>query len=249
MSNTASPSIAEERTSERLLFYINNMSPPSNQYVCWIDVMGSQGVMLRSLNVASNFLLKLHIAALRAHDEFPVDLYPVIDGLYACSPSQRQILSFINRVYSMLAVTFILEQNQLYKFQVRSGLAFGPVVTGKQVLEYAQDLQNHPEHTNSLFLGSPLTQAYQAEKKSSPFGVALHESARTFAPSGETVLSGSYIKWWKIFSRQNDDLLALQLYASLKQHYVWCSAHTVALSYDKQDIERHQAIADEYFSE
>ncbi len=138
MSQTPSPSIAEQRTNERLLFYVNKMSPPTNQYVCWIDVMGSQGVMLRSLNVASNFLLKLHIAALRAHVEFPVELYPVIDGLYACSPSQRQILSFINRVYSMLAVTFILETNQLYKFQIRSGVAFGPVVTGKQVLECSQ---------------------------------------------------------------------------------------------------------------
>ena len=249
MPNKATQLIAGQRTDEKLLFYVKKMEPPTNQYVCWIDVMGSQGVMLRSLNVASNFLLKLHISALRASDEFPVELYPVIDGLYACSPSQRQILSFINRAFSMLAVTFILETNELYRFQIRSGLAYGPVVTGKQVLQCAEDLEKHPEHTNSIFLGSPLTQAYQAEKKSSPFGVALHESARTFAPPGETVLSGSYIKWWKIYSRQNDDLLAIELHKALKQHYNWCSKHTVSLSYERQDIERHQDIAEEYFSE
>jgi hypothetical protein len=247
MSYKTSRFIAEQRAHERLLFYPYNMSSATNQFVCWIDVMGSQEIMLRSLYVASNFLTKLHIAALRVAKEFSIELYPVIDGLYACSPSQRQILSFINRVHSMLAVTFILEDNQRFKFQVRSGLAYGAVVMGKQVLKCAKELQSNPLHTKSILLGSALTHAYQVEREAPPFGVVQHESAVVIAEEGS--LSEKQLKWWQLFGRPNDLLLACELYYSLKEHYAWCSRNSFSLSYAKKDIYRHEALVDEYFAE
>lgn len=36
---------------------------------------------------------------------------------------------------------------------------------------------------------------------------------------------------------------------SLQAHYQWCLKHTVLLSYDKLDIERHKLLAEEYFSD
>ena len=50
------------------LFFDKSKVSPTNEYICWIDVMGSQSIMLRSLKIASNFVMKLHIAALRASE-------------------------------------------------------------------------------------------------------------------------------------------------------------------------------------
>lgn len=241
--------IVEDRRNERPFFDESRMSPSTNEYVCWVDVMGSQSIMLRSLSIASNFLMKLQIAALRASEAFPVELYPVIDGIYVCSHSQSPLLNFVNRVYSGLALTFILETNPFHRFEIRSGLAYGPVVRGRGALECANELRNHPDHTKQILLGPTLTQAYQIEKQSAPFGVALHESARTFAPTGEAVMLGTYWKWWKSHYQAGDDLIATELFNSLKEHYAWCLKHSVALSYGKMDIERHQLLADEYFSD
>ncbi len=247
MSYSASRSIAKQRAYESLVFYPRKMAPETSQYVCWVDVMGSKEIMVRSLNVASNFLMKLHIAALKVSEEFSIELYPVIDGLYACSPSQSQILSFINRVHSMLAVTFVLENTQLFKFQVRTGLAYGPVVTGRQVLRCSRVLQNHPSHTKSVLLGSALANAFQAENEAAPFGVALHESV--ISKVGEIFLSGSHLKWWEICSRPNDFFLACELYHSLQEHYAWCSRKSSYLGYEIDAINKHKAKVDEYFAE
>ena len=99
------------RTDAPIFFDASKLSP-APEYVCWIDVMGSESIMLRSLKTASNFVMKLHIAALTACDSINVDVFPVIDGMYVCSPSQKRILDFIDRVYSILADTFINETEQ-----------------------------------------------------------------------------------------------------------------------------------------
>jgi hypothetical protein len=238
-------SIAEQRKDEQPLFAHDKMRPATHKYVGWVDVMGSQGVMLRSLNMSAHFLMKLHLASLHAHDS-SIELFPVIDGIYACSSSQKSILTFLNKVNSALAITFILEPVALHKFMIRSGLAYGPVITGKETLACAVELQENSKQVNQIFFGAPLTQAFQIEKKAAPFGVALHESVRSFAPNKETPMSGTYWKWWK---HPKEDALALELFDSLKKYYAWCSAHTAMLAYDKTDIERHIELAKEYFSD
>ena len=246
----APDSIAERRANERLEFYPYRVSRPyrlsaaPKQYVCWIDVMGSQEIMLRSLAVASNFLMKLHIASLRVNEEFHLQLFPVIDGIYACSPSLGCILTFINRIHSTLAVTFILEKTEHFKFKVRSGLAYGPVMEGNKLLRCANELLRHPLHTEAILLGSALTHAYKVEREAPPFGVALHPSVNKAFP-----LSDSNLKWWKYCSRPDDYQLACELYLSLTAHYNWCSANSEKLGYDLQDISRHRAKVEEYFEE
>lgn len=73
------------------------MGPPSVEYVCWIDVMGSRSIMLRSASIAANFVMKLHVAALHAKEAvaYPdLELYPMIDGVYACAPAQGPMLAY-----------------------------------------------------------------------------------------------------------------------------------------------------------
>lgn len=244
-TSIAEPSIAEQRKDEQPLFAHDKMLPATHKYVGWIDVMGSQNVMLRSLNMSAHFLMKLHLASLKAHDS-SIELFPVIDGIYACSASQKAVLNFLNRVNSALAITFILEPVSLHKFMIRSGLAYGPVITGKETLACAAELRENSKQVNQIFFGAPLTQAFQIEKKAAPFGVALHESVRSFAPNKEIPMSGTYWKWWK---HPQENALALELFESLEKYYTWCLAHTAMLAYDKADIERHIELAKEYFSD
>ncbi len=57
---------------------------PKNEYVAWVDVMGIQSSMSRSIDISANFIFKLHIAALNAKTA-KLNIYPVMDGFYALS--------------------------------------------------------------------------------------------------------------------------------------------------------------------
>lgn len=230
------------------IFFDASKLSPAPEYVCWIDVMGSESIMLRSLKTASNFVMKLHIAALTACESIIVDVFPVIDGMYVCSPFQKPILEFIDCVYSMLADTFINETEPYKTFVVRGGLAYGPIVKGSQTLACNAKLRSCPEYTKRVLIGPALTQAFRIEEKSSPFGLAIHESVRTFAPAGSAVLSVTFWKWW-ISNKVDGERKASQVYNGLNKYYDWCLKHTIELSYSQEKIRKHKALADEYFSE
>jgi hypothetical protein len=210
--------------------------------------MGSESSMLRSINIASNFVMKLHISALKTQTTFPVELYPVIDGIYACSTDQPRILAFVNRVFSSIAVEFLSEVEPLHRFMVRAGLAYGPVIKGRNATQGSTVLAHHQTYCDRILIGMPLTQAYRSEKAASPFGIYLHESVRAFAPIGAPVLSGIHWKWWKFYNQQSDPQLAADLEQALKAHLEWCTAHSTTVQYPKDDIARHLELVKEYFA-
>jgi len=47
-------------------FNAGHLPEMASEYVAWVDVMGTQVSMSRSINATANFIFKLHIAALRA---------------------------------------------------------------------------------------------------------------------------------------------------------------------------------------
>jgi hypothetical protein len=58
------------------------MGDQAYQYVCWVDVMGSESTMLRQLSLATNFVMKLHVTALEVlGTTVGVMLYPVMGGM------------------------------------------------------------------------------------------------------------------------------------------------------------------------
>jgi hypothetical protein len=105
---------------------------PTNEYVAWIDVMGVQSAMSRSLDITANFVFKLHVAALQA-PHAGVSLYPVMDGLYISSPSQQAVLDFLRSMFSNIAEVFVAETENLHRFIVPGAVAFGPVIHGAAV--------------------------------------------------------------------------------------------------------------------
>ena len=84
------------------------MPSPVNEYVAWVDVMGTKSSMSRSIAETANFIFKLHIAAISAAavNVANVRLYPVMDGVYATAADQPAMLSFLRGLFHAIAVEF-----------------------------------------------------------------------------------------------------------------------------------------------
>lgn len=214
-----------------------------NEYVAWVDVMGIQSAMNRSVRISANFVFKLHIAALRAPRQ-NVQIYPVMDGFYATSPSKNEMLIFLRSVMSSVGKIFLETTEPLHRFIVRGALAFGPIIHGAKVSdEVDQDLVDHGAYKSSILLGMPIVQANKAEGLAPPFGIYVHESARAFAPNGETSL---HHVWWKWVNPEVDDVWN-KLLQELNAHYDWCFQRPNRLMYEASRIAVHKQLAHEYF--
>jgi hypothetical protein len=213
--------------------------------------MGSQSGMQRSLRMAANFVMKLHVAALDVAARYPaISLYPVIDGLYACAAAKGPVLGFVKDVFFKLALTFVLENQRRFKFCIRAGLAFGPIVVGSDVTNCSNILRANVDYCRRIFLGMPLSQAYNAAGDAAPFGIALHESARAFAPPNAEPLIEAHLKWWELID--NPELskeLVDSLKEALKDYHQWCNRHSETLQYKRESISVHEMLVKDYFEE
>lgn len=229
-----------------LTFNADHLPQMASEYVAWVDVMGTQVSMSRSIKITANFIFKLHIAALRANVG-GVKIYPVMDGFYAASPNRNQMLVFLRNVYKSVAEEFNATVESHHRFMIRGGLAFGPVIHGQDVGECAQELANNAAYSNSVLLGMPMVQAHLSERDAPPFGVSVHESARAFAPDGTEPLHWIWWKWKNI----NDDSLTVwnTLRDQLMAHFDWCNARAQAIAYSPDRIEAHRRMVEQYFQE
>ena len=154
-----------------LYFDALNLGEPSSEYVAWIDVMGMQGILARSVKIAANFSYKLHIAALESPNA-EIKLYPIMDGLYACSPSRDALIAFIRSVLRVLTAKFVDETKHGYRFLVRCGVAHGEVYHGCDLNRAASfTLADNPGYRDKLMIGEPIVSAFKGERKAPPFGV------------------------------------------------------------------------------
>jgi hypothetical protein len=199
--------------------------------------------MSRSLSATANFIFKLHAAALKAR-RTNVQLYPVMDGFYAASADQSSMLDFLREVLTLLAKEFNHQKRPEHRFAVRGGLAFGPVVHGRSVPQKASpSLASSPMYRDSILLGMAMVQAHQCEASAPPFGVAVHESARTFAPSGQTAMHNS---WWR-WSNGSNSPVWKQLEKELPAHLAWCADRAIPLGYPAERIAAHKEMVRQYF--
>lgn len=216
---------------------------PTPEYVAWIDVMGTQAGMSRSLNRTANFMFKLHAAAIQA-PHGALTLYPVMDGLYVASPTQWAMFDFLRSIFQSVAEEFIQTETAVHRFLIRGALAFGPTIHGAAVpREASRDLDDNPQYRDSVLLGLPMVQAHLGEASAPPFGIFVHDSARSFAPAGERPIHTS---WW----RWNDPAQNLwtELAARLSRHFEWCERHSMLLDYRADRIKVHRDTVEQYFS-
>lgn len=226
-----------------LNFNANHLPATTSEYVAWVDVMGTQVSMSRSIKITANFIFKLHIAALQAGSP-DVRIYPVMDGFYAASLQQGHMLDFLRSVLSAAAAEFNATLEPHHRFLVRGGLAFGPVIHGSGVGPCATELRHHETYRNAILLGTPMVQAHLSEQSAPPFGIFVHESARVFAPDGAEPLH--WIWWkWGIAGQPVWDALKVALPA----HLLWCEGRAQSILYDASRIEAHKKMACQYFQD
>jgi hypothetical protein len=237
-------------------FHAGGLPVSPSQYVGWIVAMGIQSAMGRSIDVAANFVFKLHIAVLEsidvlsAHRRRSVFLYPVMDGVYFVTDDQQALFKFLRQVFGRLAREFVETTEMRHRFLVRGALACGPVVHGLQLPEGASaTLAAHPEYRSSILLGLPMIQAYLTERLAPPFSMYIHESARAFAPA---VLSTIRVTWWRWFTTPEDERwpdLAPRLRDELRGYFRWCEERAMEIGYESESIKKHRGLADQYFAD
>jgi hypothetical protein len=222
------------------------------RYVAWLDLMGTSSMMRRSATIAATFIGKLHSAAIKATKNVPEDqvrLYPVIDGVYITSAAQAPLLRVLKPILKALAVNFVLEKDIVHRFMVRGAIAYGPTCEGKDLLTKENwQLNSRPEYAKSICLGVPLAQAFDAEKAAAPYGIWIHESARSFSPPGIHPLTGTHWHWWRYQMGQHDEILVQCLHSQLLDYLDWCKRHSTYLIYDEVRIEHHRQLVDQYFT-
>lgn len=189
--------------------------------------------------------MKLHVAALTAvkkNTKTPIELYPIIDGIYAVSEDRDPMMFFISDVFRSMAAEFLVLQNWERSI-IRGAISYGPVILGRESTSGAPILQES-NYCHSILLGMPLVQAYSAERLAPPFGVYIHESARAFAPSNSHPFTTMLWQWWR--TDKPAQKVALALLAELDTYFEWSRNHTTAMAYSRDRIDVHQQLAREY---
>ena len=234
---------AGNHCSMPLFFNADALPDPTNEYVAWVDVMGTRASMSNSMKITANFIFKLHIAAMQA-PHAGIRIYPVMDGFYASCPSKAEILDFLRSVFSEVAATFEAETEPRFRFLIRGALAYGRVVHGESLpAATSHTLAGVPAYRDQILLGMPMVQAHLAEEGAPPFGIQVHESARTFAPAGAEPLHDT---WWT-WDNAATHAVWVALLPALNEYFAWCEERFVRINYESDRIAAHRAMARQYF--
>lgn len=227
-----------------LFFDSSHLPTPTNEYVAWVDVMGTQSTMSRSINASANFIAKLHIACLQA-PRTTLAIYPVMDGIYVAGKDQQEMLEFLRSIFTQISDEFCQTTKDQHKFMVRGGLSYGPTFHGKNFGQNASTvLTENQAHRDALLLGMAVIQAYLSESLAPPFGLFVHESARAFSPQGQLPIPHSYWKWVNSNNQPAWTAIKAQLPAYLK----WCSDNSQPLGYPSEAIKKHTEMVAQYFN-
>ena len=174
-----------------------------NCYVAWIDLMGAGHLMSVSVNKSANSLARLHMAVDHAARNLPdVETLPINDGVFIFSRTKNNAQYAVRDTLIILAGFFIATDDPQNKFMVRGSIAFGPVYRGEDISKgLSQTKQKeHKKTLERVAFGPPIIQSYMSEHHAPPYGIFIHESARAFAPHGDTPFSITHWLWW-----QNDN--------------------------------------------
>lgn len=225
----------------------------SNEYVLWIDSMGTKARMSVSIQQSANFLLKLHQAIQKASEnKAGLKIYPVMDAAYVTSKTQSEILSFINLLFTILALEFIQQEDPEHQFLVRGSLSYGPIYHAQDLIPWmtqdkSGDKSGDKSYWEKVLLGIPVIQAYSSEEKAPPLGVFIHETARAFSPTGESHLPYVWDIWQECQGVIGDIALGEKLNESVNSYFDWCKQHSLRIDYPEDAIERHKKLWGMYY--
>lgn len=256
ITNDATTSPNEDKSNQ---FFVNiDAWDSSEEYVAWIDVMGTHSIMKMSHKYSVLATTQLHNGILFVLNQIKIQdsknktrfypsltTYPMGDGLFISSKDANAVKTVLIWLFGNLSKAFLFdkaqsgEQEPSRKIIVRAGIAKGIVYHGSNINEKTSVLlsDNMNLYTNRLFFGSPLGLAHSAEAQAPPFGIAIDSSA-----VGKN-FSGLWFYWYK----KEEDVSVTDLLDKLNQHYEWTSLNPHSNPYPIDSLNRHKAWAEEFF--
>lgn len=213
----------------------------SDAYVCWLDIMGTKNSMSESFEKSANFILRFHAAVLSAKTTRD-KVYPVMDGVYIVSSSWHYLTSALNRIMTYLAELFIGESYD-HRFVVRGAIAKGTIQHGSKITnDVCPSIFAEDGYKDQLLFGMPMIQAYSSETFAPPFGIYIHESARTVGG-----LQGKYYFWKRVNKITNKESLQPDLKEALVSFFEWERQHSYYLGLPSTKFDEYRARVEEYF--
>lgn len=222
--------------------YFNDADFPEmkNEYVLWVDIMGTKNNMSQSVRTSSIFICKLHVAILNAKKNInDIHVYPMMDGAYVTSQNENDMKSFIKKLFNALSDTLIAEKNDFHKFLVKGSLAYGPVLHGHSIQNTCSILfEKNRAYVDNILLGLPMIQACKGEKNAPPFGIYCDESAR--------VIGHEFAhRWHKWCAKSKAPMVA----RSVQSYFDYSKEHYYEIGYPLEKIKEHEEKAKQYFRE
>lgn len=219
-------------------FDVNKMPDAKNQYVMWIDIMGTKSSMSNSVKASTIFICKLHVAILESKIA-NISVYPVMDGAYVTANSPKDMNKFIQNVFKKLMELFI-EEDTRYRFMVKASLAYGPIIHGKNISEECSNIfRGNREYLNSIMSGLPMIQAAKGEELAAPFGIYCDESIRQVSE----VFCHRWHKWYL----QGHGIDITELKIALKDYFEYAEKHSYEIDYLKDRINKHREMCFQFF--
>lgn len=227
---------------------------PSNEYVCWLDIMGTKNKMLTSVKQSSIFIFKFHVAILEAIQALEpiratkIIAYPVMDGVYLTSPEKDIILDVISKIFFSMAHQFTNANIFYHLYMIKGAIAYGPIYHGRNIANDAsyifENSTNAVNYKQSILLGMPMVLACQGEKDAPPFGLFVDESARN-SPCPIP------FKWY----RWDSNYAISSSFAGIKnafiekvdKYYDCCTKCSASINYPLEKIQEHKALFNMYF--
>ena len=222
-----------------IFFDAKNVPPAENEYVLWLDIMGTKNIMSTSVLTSTIFICKLHVAILE-HMKDDMKIYPMMDGAYVTAKKPETMEKFVNEVFSDIADSFIKNTENKHRFLVKGALAYGPVVHGESIDKKSSSIfETHDTYLHSVLFGMPMIQANVGEKFAPPFGVYCDESARM----ANSKFSHVWYKCIKDEDKRNKLLEALNAYFS------YARSHSYELEYSEEKINEHNKKSEQYLKD
>jgi hypothetical protein len=103
--------------------------------------------------------------------------------------------------------------------------------------------------SDCMLVGVPLVQAYSTERLAAPFGVYVHESARSFSPHRENPWRTSGVHWrWHNESDEEEREIFRRLGDEIDLYYAWVLRNNEMMPYSRERAEDHRRMARQYFN-
>lgn len=210
------------------------------EYVCWIDTMGTKNTMSESFEKAANFMIRFHSYVIESIQSLAKDnrisYYPVMDGIYLTSPTWEDMKKVIDGIYKRGSNVFVNESTIAHRFIIRGAIAYGTVAHGESITKDVCPIIN-TRYKEKFLMGMPMIQAFTSECYAPPYGMFIHESARQVK-----ILQGRYYQW------AHDNKMREKLQDKINQYFLWCKEFRMYLGMDENKILQYIQLNKEHLN-